>query len=115
MNIKIVDEKDLYPELSVAGNNLIIVRGIAACLISASLINPNVTSGNTISLTYQITGNAPTNLTLNEKAIFARQQERFISSVLKGGALPVKLYIGSKETIPALLGEKFLSYSIYAL
>jgi preprotein translocase subunit SecD len=52
---------------------------------------------------------------LQEKLAEAKNQERFIISVLKGGALPVKLYIGNKEKIPPYLGERFLNYSIYAL
>jgi preprotein translocase subunit SecD len=115
-NVTIVKEQDLYPQFGFGPNNeLFINKWSSAGLMSAPLLNPSVTSGNSISLTYQITGSAPANITLNEKAKYAKEQEKFISSVLKGGALPVKLYIGSRETIPAPLGELFLTNSLYAL
>jgi preprotein translocase subunit SecD len=114
-NATIVNESDLYPEFILTQNGLFITSWKAVGLMSAPFLNPSVTSGSSISLTYQITGNVRPNLTLQEKLAEAKNQERFIISVLKGGALPVKLYIGNKEKIPPYLGERFLNYSIYAL
>ena len=114
-NATIVNESALIPSLSFGNNVVFPDRWEAVGLMSAPLLNPGVTDGG-ISLSYQITGRVPDNI-VGQQARFdyAKQTERQLASILKGGAFPVKVYLGSKQTIPAPLGEKFLQYSLIGL
>ncbi len=115
ISCKCVSEKDLLPSVYVSRSGTPYPdKWKAVGLMSAPLLNPSVTDGS-ISLLYQITGSAPRDLTYNDKVNYIKDTEKLLISVLKGGAFPVKLYVGSKEVIPAPLGEKFLNYSIQGL
>lgn len=79
-------------------------------LLSAPRLDPTVTNG-TSGASYVISGGAPANLTLQNKIAFATQESKTISSILSGGALPVKVIVGAPTTIPPTLGTKFLLIS----
>ncbi|RME79811.1 MAG: hypothetical protein D6769_01350 [Methanobacteriota archaeon] len=114
-NATIVSESDLVPQVSIDANGEPYPTSWKALgLMSAPNLAPGVTDGS-ISTIYQISGPAPNGLTSQEKYNYVKKTERLTASVLKGGAFPVKLYIGSKETIPAPLGKKFLEYSFQGL
>jgi preprotein translocase subunit SecD len=103
----------MYPEFS-AGSMLFVNQWKAIGLISAPVLSPDITKGS-ISLSYTISGNAPIKGSSYERQVAAENEAKSITSVLKGGAFPVKLSAGSKTYIPATLGEKFLNYSIIAI
>jgi len=104
-------DSELYPEFS-KGSIIFVNQWKAIGLISAPVLSPDITKG-AVSLSYTITGSSPG--TGNERAVNADTEAKLITSVLKGGAFPVKLNAGSKTFIPSALGEKFLNYSAIAI
>lgn len=74
-------------------------------LLSAPMLNPGVTDGS-ISQNYQISGPAPSNMTYQQQANYSVQEGRTISSILKGGSLPVQVTVGTPITIPPTLGAR---------
>ena len=107
-NVKIVSDDELYPILvGIPGSDVTVDRWDAVGLLSSPRLSEGITTG-VINLNYQISGSAKDNAEAEERA-------KFIASILKGGVLPAKLYIGSKTFVPAPLGEKFFSYSMIAL
>lgn len=82
-------------------------------LLSAPRLDPTVTNGSSGS-SYIISGGAPGNLSLQSQINFATQESKTISSILSGGALPVKVIVGTPTTIPPTLGTKFLLISAVA-
>ncbi len=104
-NATLLDEDKLYPH--VVGSPPLVDRWDAIGLLSAPTLSAGITNG-VVNLNYQISGFAETPQEAEERA-------KFIASILKGGVLPAKLYIGSKTFIPAPLGEKFFLYSMIAL
>ncbi|MGI0141537.1 MAG: hypothetical protein ACREBF_02705 [Candidatus Micrarchaeales archaeon] len=79
-------------------------------LLSAPKLDPSVTNG-TSGISYVISGSAPANLSVTQKLNYATNQSKSIASILSGGALPVKVVVGTPTTIPATLGTKFLYIS----
>ncbi|MDE1868883.1 MAG: hypothetical protein KGH60_02875 [Candidatus Micrarchaeota archaeon] len=82
-------------------------------LLSAPVLNPQVTNGN-VTQSYQISGPSPSNLSLTGKVNFAQNQTKQIASILSGGALPVAVVVGTPTTFPASLGKHFLYVSAEA-
>ena len=116
INLTIVSEEDLLPKLSFSPERKMVYPDDwkAVGLMSAPALSEQITNGR-ISLSYVISGSAPQDKKGVELTNYVKETERLLTSVLKGGAFPVKLYVGSKEVIPAPLGEKFLKYSIQGL
>ncbi len=116
LNITYVSEQDLYPKVGLSYKRKMIYPDTwkAVGLMSAPALSEQITNGR-ISMSYVVSGSAPQGLSSIERNEYVKETERLISSVLKGGAFPVKLFIGSKEVIPAPLGEKFLKYSVQGL
>ena len=85
----------------------------AVGLLSAPRLVPSVTEG-IPNYSYTINGPA-SGSTPTEKAADALAKERELQSLLKGGALPVQISLGSKTIIPAPLGEEFLRLSLIGL
>ena len=85
----------------------------AVGLMSAPRLVPSVTEG-IPSFSYTINGPA-VGATAQAKALDALKKERELESLLKGGALPVQISLGSKTVIPAPLGEEFLRLSLIGL
>jgi preprotein translocase subunit SecD len=104
-------DADLYPQFS-KGSMIFVDQWKAIGLISAPVLSPDITKGS-VSLSYTITGSSQG--TGNERALNSDKEAKLITSVLKGGAFPVKLNAGSKTYIPSALGEKFLNYSAIAI
>ncbi len=82
-------------------------------LLSAPILNPAITNGS-VGDNYEITGFAPTTLTTNAKYTYAINQEKTITSVLNGGALPVSVTSGVPTTVPPTLGKEALYVSLIA-
>jgi len=87
----------------------VIARWDAVGLMSSPYLVPAITSG-TPSYSYQITG--PAKGTGQERALSAHAEAKEVESILKGGAFPVQISIGSSTTIPAPLGSEFLKLSV---
>jgi preprotein translocase subunit SecD len=81
--------------------------------MSAPRLVPSVTEG-IPNFSYTINGPAE-GATAALKAVDALKKEKELESLLKGGALPVQISLGSKTIIPAPLGEEFLRLSLIGL
>ena len=82
-------------------------------LMSAPRLVKGVTDG-IPNFSYTINGPAD-GANAQAKALDALKKERELESLLKGGALPVQISLGSKTVIPAPLGEEFLRLSLIGL
>lgn len=87
-----------------------VVSWKAVGLLSAPRLVPSVTEG-IPNFNYQISGPAA-GASQQEKVLDAAKKERELESILKGGALPVQITIGSKTVVPAPLGSEFLRLSL---
>ncbi|MCX8175189.1 MAG: hypothetical protein N3E51_03220 [Candidatus Micrarchaeota archaeon] len=85
----------------------------AVGLLSAPRLVPSVTEG-LLNYGYTISGPA-SGATQQERTADALKKERELASILKGGALPVQITIGSRTVIPAPLGSEFLRLSLIGL
>ncbi|VVC00658.1 Protein-export membrane protein SecD [uncultured archaeon] len=79
-------------------------------LLSAPRLVPSVTEG-IPNFSYTISGPAQGDTT-QARSADALVKERNLESILKGGALPVQITLGSKTVVPAPLGEEFLRLSL---
>ncbi len=96
------------PVFSLSSSGSVFVdRWDAIGLLSSPVLSPGVTKGIPLQ-SFSITGAASSKEDANEKA-------KLIETILKGGSLPVKVFAGSKTSIPAKLGEKFFYYSFIGL
>ena len=99
---------DSVPTFSFSRNGVLFVdEWDAIGLLSSPILSPDVTSGVPLQ-SFSITGPAKDAQDANEKA-------KLIETILKGGSLPVKVFAGSKTSIPAKLGERFFYYSAIGL
>jgi len=85
----------------------------AVGLLSAPRLVASVTEG-VPSFSYLINGPAQGD-TAQARALDALRKERELESILKGGALPVHITIGSKTLVPAPLGAEFLRLSLIGI
>ncbi|VVB58181.1 Protein-export membrane protein SecD [Candidatus Anstonella stagnisolia] len=103
--------EDMQPVYSISSfgssqNTLNMWRGVG--LLSAPRLSPDVTRG-VSSPSYSITGAAVG--TGNARLLDADKNAREVESILKGGALPVRISLGSATSVPAPLGAEFLRVS----
>lgn len=112
--LSIVDDADITPKFQATQGveGIVVDEWRAVGLLSAPVLSPSITTG-IPNYGYQIGGAAQG--TGAEKTRNAYENERKIESILKGGALPVQISIGSKTVVPAPLGEEFLRLSIIGL
>ncbi|MEM4348524.1 MAG: hypothetical protein QXN37_03060 [Candidatus Anstonellaceae archaeon] len=121
--IKIIQEEDfkiiekskeeMTPQLFYSAESTMqysVNKWKAVGLLSAPKLVTGVTEG-IPSFAYSITGFAE-GTTYSEKVADARKKEKELESLLKGGALPVQITLGSKTVVPAALGEEFLRLSL---
>jgi len=85
----------------------------AVGLLSAPRLVASVTEG-IPNFGYTINGPAQGDSAI-ARANDALKKERDLQSLLKGGALPVQITIGSKTIVPAPLGEEFLRLSLIGI
>lgn len=110
---EVADEKmELVFHRSSAGV-LVLSEFEAVGLLSAPLLNSGVTNG-IQSYTYTITGGVSAS-DPREAALESQEKVRTMESILKGGSLPVQISLGSRTTIPAVLGNEFLKMSLIAI
>ncbi len=85
----------------------------AVGLLSSPRLAKSVTEG-VPSFSYLINGAAQGD-TATARAADALKKERELESILKGGALPVHITLGSKTLVPAPLGAEFLRLSLIGI
>ncbi len=108
---KLADEitpEYLVSPSSPASNAVVTWKAVG--LLTAPRLVPSVTEG-IPNFAYTINGPASGD-TATARALDAQKKERQIESILKGGALPVQITIGSKTVVPAPLGAEFLRLSL---
>ncbi len=106
-------EDDLTPKYSISPSTPAsdsVSTWTAVGLLSAPRLVASVTEG-IPNYAYTINGPALGD-TATARALDAQKRERDLESLLKGGALPVHITIGSKTIVPAPLGEEFLRLSL---
>ncbi len=97
---------------STSLRSLAIERWEAIGLLSAPSLSPDITLG-LPSYSYTISGS--TQGAGSERAANAQEEVKKITSILKGGSLPVQISIGSRISIPAPLGQQFLQLSAFGV
>ncbi|MFH1470235.1 MAG: hypothetical protein ABIF01_00645 [Candidatus Micrarchaeota archaeon] len=105
--------EEMVPEFSLNGERRFVEKWSAVGLMSAPVLTEGVTKGAAGQL-YTINGPAAGSTT-QEQLANADKEMRDLKSILSGGALPVRVILGSSTTIPAPLGAEFLRYSIIGL
>ncbi len=95
---------------SLSSTSVFVSTWPAIGLLSAPILSPEITNGSA-GLSYQISGYAPTTLSLQQKISFADNQSKTIASILSGGALPVHVIVDTPTTIKPTLGSEFLVIS----
>ncbi|MBI5046723.1 hypothetical protein HZC07_03255 [Candidatus Micrarchaeota archaeon] len=109
-----MNESKMTPEFGRSRTGVLIVNKLEALgLLTAPLLGGGITSG-VPNYNYVVTGGV-TAVDPNLKAQEATEKEKSITSILKGGALPVQISLGSRTTLPAALGSEFLRLSIMAI
>jgi preprotein translocase subunit SecD len=104
----------MVPQFSRTRSGVLVVNKLeAAGLLTAPLLGGSITSG-VPNYNYVVTGGV--NATdAKTKAREASERVKSIESILKGGALPVQISLGSRTTLPASLGSEFLRLSLIAI
>lgn len=102
------DMQPVYALASLGASQNSINMWKAAGLLSAPRLSVDVTRGIS-SPSYSITGAAQG--VGNARVLDADRNAREVESVLKGGALPVRITLGSATVVPAPLGAEFLRAS----
>jgi preprotein translocase subunit SecD len=114
MNYEVVNKTldEMRPSLYMSTDGTLKVNEWGAInLLSAPVLSKDITEGR-INQFYEVNGFAPRNLpTYEKKSEAALAESKKLKSILSGGALPVKIIIGTPTTIPASLGHDFLYYS----
>lgn len=101
---------NMTPQFTALINQTVVESWTAVGLLSSPVLNPSITNGSAGD-SYEISGAAPSNLSVQAKVDYANLQSKTIASILNGGALPVAIIAGTPTTIPATLGSKFLYVS----
>jgi len=97
------------------GGVLVLERLEAAGLLTAPSLSGSLATG-IPNYNYVITGSVGNNTTSSAaRAAEAVQRVKDIESILKGGALPVQISLGSRTTVPASLGSEFLKLSMITI
>jgi preprotein translocase subunit SecD len=109
-----VNDSKMAPQFGRTRSGVLIVNKLEASgLLTAPLLGGSITSG-VPNYNYVVTGGV--NATdAKTKAREASERVKSIESILKGGALPVQISLGSRTTLPASLGSEFLKLSLMAI
>ncbi len=110
-----LDDELLQPTMVRAANSISVERWEAVGLLSSPNLSPSVTQGEVNYLGYSIGGSFDRNLDQQTRAKRANEEIKRIDSILKGGALPVQITLGSKNEIPATLGNEALKISLIGI
>jgi preprotein translocase subunit SecD len=113
MNYQVINKTtdEMRPNFYAASDGGVQVNGWSAVdLLSAPILSKDITEGR-VNQFYEISGFAP-GASLQKKQAAALAESKKLKSILSGGALPVRIILGTPTTIPASLGRDFLNYSI---
>jgi len=106
----------MVPEFQRTASQVLVLSKLEAVgLLTAPILSAGVTSG-VPNYRYLITGGVHTGIT--DPVLKAQQVDKEvkgIESILKGGALPVQISLGSRTSIPASLGSEFLKLSLITI
>jgi preprotein translocase subunit SecD len=107
-------ENQMAPEFQRSRTGVLLVNKLeAAGLLTAPLLGGSITSG-VPNYAFVVTGGLG-DIASNLKAQAASDKVKEIETILKGGALPVQISLGSRTMLPASLGMEFLKLSIIAV
>lgn len=114
LGFNLSEVENISPEfrVSTSSRSSAIDKWPAIGLLSAPRLSPGITEG-LPSYSYSITGAAQGVGT--ERSLNAQQEVNRITSILKGGSLPVQISLGSRTSIPAPLGQQFLQLSVIGI
>lgn len=112
MNYEVINKTpdEMKPEVFWSDEGLRVNSWSAINLLSSPVLSKDITEGR-VNQFYEINGVISKGATLDAKREAALAETRKLKSILSGGALPVRIIIGTPTTIPAPLGEEFLKYS----
>ncbi|MCI0503848.1 hypothetical protein L0Y65_03995 [Candidatus Micrarchaeota archaeon] len=109
-----LNESRMAVEFGRTRSGVLIVNKLeAAGLLTAPLLGGQITTG-VPNYNYIVTGSVNAS-DAKTKAQEATARVKSIESILKGGALPVQISLGSRTTLPAALGSEFLKLSLIAI
>ncbi|MDD5172526.1 MAG: hypothetical protein PHF60_05850, partial [Candidatus ainarchaeum sp.] len=107
-------ESQMKPEFQRSRTGVLLVNKLeAAGLLTAPLLGGSITSG-VPNYAFVVTGGLG-DIDSSLKAQAAADKVKEIETILKGGALPVQISLGSRTVLPASLGIEFLKLSIIAV
>jgi preprotein translocase subunit SecD len=108
------DDSDMRPEFGRTGSGVLFVDKFEAVgLLTSPILNPSIATG-VPNYRYSISGRV-NSIDPAQKSVEAAEKVKSIESILKGGALPVQISLGSRTTLPASLGSEFLKLSLIAI
>jgi preprotein translocase subunit SecD len=107
-------EEKMAPNFTRTATGVLVVSKLEAVgLLTAPHLSSGVTTGIPL-YNYVITGSVQATDTKSASQE-AAEKVKSIESILKGGALPVQISLGSRTTLPAALGSQFLQLSLLAI
>ncbi|NYZ74406.1 hypothetical protein H0O00_04650 [Candidatus Micrarchaeota archaeon] len=107
-------ESQMKPEFQRSRTGVLLINKLESVgLLTAPLLGGSITSG-VPNYAFVVTGGLG-NISSNLKAQAAADRVKEIETILKGGALPVQISLGSRTVLPAALGMEFLRLSIIAI
>jgi preprotein translocase subunit SecD len=112
MNYELMNKTtdEMRPNFYTNSQGGVSVNGWGAVnLLSAPVLSKDITEGR-VNQFYEVNGFAP-GLTYEQKQAAALDESKKLKSILTGGALPVRITIGTPTTIQPSLGAQFLQYS----
>ncbi len=109
-----MQDAKMVPSFQRTASQVLVLDELDAVgLLTAPILSSGVTSG-VPNYNFIITGGVDvTDPALKAQAVDDRVKS--IESILKGGALPVQITLGSKTEIPASLGSEFLKLSLITI
>ncbi len=111
LTVKLESTANMTPSFIAVGYNRTIVDSWPMVgLLSSPILNASITNGS-VGDSFEISGVAPASLPLSAQYKYAETQEKTISSILNGGALPVSVIVGTPTTVPPTLGREALYVS----
>lgn len=108
-------EEKMKPAFMRTKTGVLVVDKLEAVgLLTAPLLGGSITSG-VPNYAFVITGSLGNEMGSTQKAQEAVAKQKNIETILKGGALPVQISLGSRTMLPASLGMEFLRLSVIAI
>jgi len=111
--VKNLTETQITPEFNRSRAGVLTINKLEAVgLLSAPLLSASLASG-VPNYGFEVTGAASG--TGTDRSADAADNVKSITSILKGGSLPVQISLGSRTTLPASFGQEFLRLSLIGI